>query len=100
MGTNKGSRKLSSSSSSPEGAVRFRHQSTGGADAVASLSFHRHRPLAKKKRIKSNGKTYNIKKATTSAGSVIAQYCSRWYAEDSFPSFISLLVNGMPTPTA
>ena len=45
--------------------MRFRHQSTGGADAVASLSFHRHRPLAKKKRIKSNGKKYNIKKATT-----------------------------------
>mmetsp|Transcript_6378 Transcript_6378/g.10763 ORF Transcript_6378/g.10763 Transcript_6378/m.10763 type:complete len:562 (-) Transcript_6378:226-1911(-) len=66
MGVNKGSRKLSSSS--PEGAVRFRHQSTGaGADAVASLSFHfhRHRPLAKKKRIKSNGKKYSIKKATT-----------------------------------
>ena len=61
MRTNKGSTKLSS----PEGAVRFRHQSTGGADAVASLSFHRHRPLAKKKRIKSNGKKYNIKKATT-----------------------------------
>ena len=61
MGTNKGSRKLSS----PEGAVRFRHQSTGaGADAVASsllsFHFHRHRPLAKKERIKSNGK-----KATT-----------------------------------
>ncbi len=63
MGTNKGSRKLSSSS--PEGAVRFRHQSTDGADPVASLSFHRHRPLAKKKRIKSNGKKYNINKATT-----------------------------------
>jgi hypothetical protein len=52
MGTNKGSRKLSS----PEGGMRFRfrHQSTG-ADAVASLSP---RPLA-------NDKKYNIKKATT-----------------------------------
>ena len=63
MGVNKGSRKLSSSS--PKGAVHFRHQSTG-ADAVASLSLlSPSMILGEKKRIKSNDKKYNIKKATT-----------------------------------
>src|SRR5210317_749461 len=65
MRTNKGSRKLSSPW---QGAVRFRHQSTGAdAVAVASLTSPRRQPLAlaKKKRIKSNGKKYSIKKATT-----------------------------------